>query len=241
MAPLLQMANVHKVFPGRSAVTAVKNLNISVQQGEFVAILGPSGCGKTTMLRLAAGLEFPTQGQVIFGGQPVQGPRRSRPLMFQEPRLFPWLTVEQNVAAAGPKEMARRVLGSMGLTEFAGSYPHELSGGMARRVALARALVGQPDILLLDEPLSNLDLPVRRGLQAELLRMWRQGLTCLLVTHELEEALVLASRILVLSPRPAKILWDGQIPLPYPRDRRSDAYLRTKQDIQKAMEGWSES
>ncbi len=239
MDPLLDIRNVHKVFPGRTPVTAIEHLNISVEKGDFAVILGPSGCGKTTILRLAAGLDFPTGGQVVFNGRPVQAPGRQRALMFQEPRLFPWLTVEQNVAAAGPKELARRSLGSMGLTEFAASYPHELSGGMARRVALARALVGQPDILLLDEPLSNLDLPVRRGLQSELLRMWQQGLSCVLVTHELEEALVLASRILILSPRPARVLWDGQIPLPYPRDRRSDRYLAIKQEIQQAMEGWS--
>lgn len=209
------------------------NVSIAIEPGEFVALLGPSGCGKSTLLRLAAGLETPTTGWVLEDGRPITGPDPDRILVFQDATLFPWRTVRDNVAigleARGLiRELEYRideVLKLVKLEGFADVYPHQLSGGMAQRAALARALVNDPKLLLLDEPFGKLDSLTRLRMQNELLELWRSaGFTALLVTHDVEEALLLADRVIVLSDRPASIVAEVRVDRPHPR-RRDDAGL----------------
>uniref|UniRef100_E6VFF3 ABC transporter related protein n=1 Tax=Rhodopseudomonas palustris (strain DX-1) TaxID=652103 RepID=E6VFF3_RHOPX len=209
------------------------HVTLSAAPGEFVALLGPSGCGKSTLLRLVAGLEPPRAGRLLEDGRVIAGPHPSRVVVFQDPTLFPWRTVWKNVAlgleAQGIiKSQRHRVdaaLALVGLSGFANAYPHQLSGGMAQRVSLARALVNDPDILVLDEPLGKLDSLTRLSMQTEIVSLWqRQGFTTLLVTHDVEEALFLAQRVVVFSERPAKLKADLAVEAPYPR-HRGDPYL----------------
>lgn len=206
----------------------LENVSFDVEPGSFVALLGPSGCGKSTLLRLITGLDHATEGQILVDGQPVGDPDPSRILVFQDPTLFPWRTVRDNVAlgleAQGIQKTHGHRVGEairmVGLDGFDKAYPHQLSGGMAQRVALARALVNRPNILLLDEPLGKLDSLTRLAMQAELVELWQQtGLTAVLVTHDVEEALYLAQRVLIFGPRPARIVADLDVGLPYPRHR----------------------
>jgi NitT/TauT family transport system ATP-binding protein len=209
------------------------NVSLSIAPGEFVALLGPSGSGKSTLLRLAAGLETPTTGRVEENGRPITAPNPDRILVFQDAMLFPWRTVRANIAigleARGLiREREHRiedVLKLVKLEGFADFYPHQLSGGMAQRAALARALVNDPKLLLLDEPLGKLDSLTRLRMQKELLDLWKSaGFTALLVTHDVEEALLLADRVVVLSDRPASIVAEIRVDQPHPR-RRDDATL----------------
>ncbi|KAA8559943.1 Aliphatic sulfonates import ATP-binding protein SsuB [Pseudomonas extremaustralis] len=211
----------------------LERVSLDVAPGEFVALLGPSGCGKSTLLRLVAGLEPADSGRLLADGEPITGPNPSRVVVFQDPTLYPWRRVWDNVAlgleAQGLlKSHGARVdeaLDKVGLSQFARAYPRQLSGGMAQRVALARALVNQPRLLILDEPLGKLDSLTRISLQKELIDLWqRQGYTALLVTHDVEEALLLANRVIVFSDRPAKIQAQLTIERPYPR-HRDDPYL----------------
>lgn len=211
-----------------SVLPVLDHVSLDVKPGEFIALLGPSGCGKSTLLRLVAGLEPPRSGALREDGKPIAGPHPSRVVVFQDPTLFPWLTVRDNVAL-GPraqgtlKEQWPRVdetLALVGLSKFANAYPHQLSGGMAQRVALARALVNDPSILILDEPLGKLDSLTRLTMQAELVALWqRKGFTAILVTHDVEEALFLATRVVIFSDRPASVKADFTVDLPYPRHR----------------------
>ncbi|WOH83854.1 ABC transporter ATP-binding protein [Bradyrhizobium sp. BEA-2-5] len=216
-----------------ATLPVLDNVNLAIEPGEFVALLGPSGCGKSTLLRLVAGLEKPRAGTLREDEVRISGPHPSRVVVFQDPTLFPWRTVWDNVAlgleAQGIlKSQRQRVddaLDLVGLSSFRNAYPHQLSGGMAQRVALARALVNDPKILILDEPLGKLDSLTRITMQAELVSLWqRKGFTTLLVTHDAEEALVLANRVIVLSDRPARIKADIAVARPYPR-HRGDPYL----------------
>jgi NitT/TauT family transport system ATP-binding protein/sulfonate transport system ATP-binding protein len=211
-----------------SELPVLEAVDFSVAPGDFVALLGPSGCGKSTLLRLIAGLEPPSSGAILAGGVPVARPDPSRNLVFQDPTLFPWATVWSNVAtgleARGVlREQRGRVDEALALVElaaFSNAYPHQLSGGMAQRASLARALVNDPPLLLLDEPLGKLDSLTRLTLQAELVRLWqRNGFTALLVTHDVEEALLLSSRVIVFSERPARIKAEFHFDKPYPRHR----------------------
>jgi NitT/TauT family transport system ATP-binding protein len=209
------------------------DVSLSVEPGEFVALLGPSGCGKSTLLRLIAGLDHPRLGSLREDELRIKGPHPSRVVVFQDPTLFPWRSVWNNVAlgleAQGIlKSQRHRVdaaLELVGLAAFRNAYPHQLSGGMAQRVALARALVNDPKVLVLDEPLGKLDSLTRITMQAEIAALWqRKGFTTLLVTHDAEEALFLANRVIVLSDRPARIKADIAVQRPYPR-HRGDPYL----------------
>ncbi len=209
------------------------DISLTVAPGEFVALLGPSGCGKSTLLRLVAGLEPATTGQVTQDETKITRPDPSRIVVFQDPTLYPWRKVWDNVAlglqARGLlKEQRHRVddaLALVGLTEFADAFPHQLSGGMAQRVALARALVNDPQLLVLDEPLGKLDSLTRLQMQSELVSLWqRNGFSALLVTHDVEEALFLANRVIIFSDRPARIRAEIKVDLPYPR-HRGDARL----------------
>jgi NitT/TauT family transport system ATP-binding protein len=211
-----------------AALPVLEDISFGIKPGEFVALLGPSGCGKSTLLRLVAGLEPPRLGQLREDGDPIAGPFPSRVVVFQDPTLFPWRTVWNNVAlgleAQGIlKSQRHRVdaaLDLVGLSAFRNAYPHQLSGGMAQRVALARALVNDPRILILDEPLGKLDSLTRITMQAEIAALWqRKGFTALLVTHDVEEALFLANRVIVFSDRPARVKADIPVDRPYPRHR----------------------
>jgi NitT/TauT family transport system ATP-binding protein len=216
------------------------DVSISAKPGEFVALVGPSGSGKSTLLRLLAGLDKPLFGQVFVNGSAVRGPDPDRALVFQDPTLLPWRTVRQNVAL-GPQargtlrdsaDAIDEVIEAVGLTEFAGAWPSQLSGGMAQRTALARALVGEPSLLLLDEPLGKLDALTRRILQGKLLELWaRNNPTAILVTHDVSEALLLADRVLVFSPRPARIREEVRVDLPRPRDEAAPEFVALRQRI----------
>jgi NitT/TauT family transport system ATP-binding protein len=206
----------------------LNHVSLHIEPGELVSLLGPSGCGKSTLLRLVAGLEAPALGTITADGAPITGPDPSRVVMFQDPTLYPWRTVRANVSLGlEARGLLRRqghrvdqALQLVGLTQFAGAYPHQLSGGMAQRVSLARALVNDPGLLLLDEPLGKLDSMTRMTMQQELVSLWqRTGFTSLLVTHDVEEALFMSNRVIVLSDRPATIKADIAVDLPFPRHR----------------------
>jgi NitT/TauT family transport system ATP-binding protein len=230
----LDIENVNHAFDiDGAALPVLQDVNLSIEPGEFVALLGPSGCGKSTLLRLVAGLEPPRTGTLREDEVRIRGPHPSRVVVFQDPTLFPWRTVWDNVAlgleAQGILKRHRQrvddALELVGLSAFRNAYPHQLSGGMAQRAALARALVNDPKILVLDEPLGKLDSLTRITMQAELVSLWqRKGFTALLVTHDVEEALFLANRVIVLSERPARIKADIAVQRPYPR-HRGDPYL----------------
>ncbi len=217
-----------KVYQTRSrAVPALEDVSFSVGEQEFVCIVGPSGCGKTTLLKLIAGLLRPTAGQVIFD-TPSADKRPRTALVFQEHGLFPWMTVLDNVAlglemqGVGRQERrhrARAFIGKAGLAPFADSYPHELSVGMRQRVGIARAFVADPQMLLMDEPFGSLDAQTRLVLQEELLKIWKDHRKLVIyVTHDIEEAVLLGDRVLVMTGRPGRIREEIPIPLPRPRD-----------------------
>jgi sulfonate transport system ATP-binding protein len=223
---MLRISAVSKRF---SAEPVLDRIDLEVGRGERVAIVGTSGCGKSTLLRIVGGLETASSGSVLLDGRAVDGPRRDVGLVFQEPRLMPWLSVAENVAfglADKPRRererLGRKALERVGLENFSEALPRELSGGMAQRVAIARALVTRPSVLLLDEPFSALDAFTRVKLQDHLLDLWRaEQPTMLFVTHDIEEALVLADRVVVLMGRPGRVQRDDLIELPRPR-RRAD-------------------
>jgi NitT/TauT family transport system ATP-binding protein len=230
----LDIEHVNHAFDIDGAVLPVlEDVTLAIEPGEFVALLGPSGCGKSTLLRLVAGLEKPRSGVLREDDIRIAGPHPSRVVVFQDPTLFPWRSVRDNVAlgleAQGIlKSQRHRVdagIDLVGLSAFRKAYPHQLSGGMAQRVALARALVNDPKVLILDEPLGKLDSLTRITMQAEIVSLWqRKGFTTLLVTHDAEEALFLANRVVVLSDRPARVKADIKVDRPYPR-HRGDPYL----------------
>jgi sulfonate transport system ATP-binding protein len=222
---MLSVTALSKRYP--NGTLALSGLRLEVAQGEILAVVGGSGCGKSTLLRLIAGLESPSEGSVTLDGTPVAAPRPEIGIVFQEPRLLPWLSVRDNVgfglrALREPERRARvdEALARVGLKDFAGCWPRELSGGMAQRAALARALVQHPRVLLLDEPFSALDALTRYDLQSHLLDLWAWTRpTMVLVTHDIEEALVLADRVVVLQPRPGRIQVEVSPRLARPRDR----------------------
>jgi NitT/TauT family transport system ATP-binding protein len=218
----------HAFGSAEHSLPVLDDVNLDVAPGEFIALLGPSGCGKSTLLRLVAGLETPTTGTIRQNDVPILGPDPSRIVVFQDPTLYPWRRVWDNVALGleargvlkSEKHRVDAALKKVGLENFARVFPLQLSGGMAQRVALARALVNDPQLMILDEPLGKLDSLTRLAMQSELLELWqRAGFSVLLVTHDVEEALFLAQRVIVFSPRPAKIVAELKVDLPYPRHR----------------------
>lgn len=227
-----------------TGVTALADVSLHVAPAEIVALVGASGCGKSTLLRIVAGLDAPTSGQVFVNDEPLQGPNAAVGVVFQEPRLMPWLSVRDNVRfglAHLPRaeQEARTVAGlaRVGLADFAEAMPRQLSGGMAQRVAIARALAARPRVLLLDEPFSALDPFTKMDLQEHLLRIWADDRpTLLLVTHDLEEALVLADRIVVLRGHPGRIHETVPVELPRPRQRTDAAFHAYKQRLLEALD-----
>jgi ABC-type nitrate/sulfonate/bicarbonate transport system ATPase subunit len=212
-------------------------LTLSVGAGELVSLVGPSGCGKSTLLRLVAGLDRPTAGELRMGAEPITRPGAERGLMFQDHNLFPWLTVRRNIqtglVARGVLRQLRHevedIMRLVGLEEFADAFPHQLSGGMAQRAALARALVNHPRVLLLDEPLGALDQFTRMRMQDELLRVWQaRGTTMLLVTHDIDEAIYMSDRIVLLTPRPGRIDRLIEVLLARPRHRSDPGFLELR-------------
>jgi NitT/TauT family transport system ATP-binding protein len=224
----------------KRALPVLEDIDFTAEPGEFVALLGPSGCGKSTLLRLVAGLEPQSEGRLLVDGREITGTDPSRTIMFQDPTLFPWRTVRGN-AQLGPEARgslavnAQRIeeaLTLVGLAGFAEAYPHQLSGGMAQRASLARALVNEPKVLMLDEPLGKLDSLTRLAMQRELVALWeRERFTALLVTHDVEEALLLADRVLVLSDRPARIRADIRVEQPRPRRRDHPGLVALREEI----------
>jgi NitT/TauT family transport system ATP-binding protein len=225
-SPLLQVEGVGKTYPG--GTEALRGATLSISAGEFVCLIGASGCGKSTLLRLVAGFEQPSTGQVLMAGHAVNGPGPDRGMVFQDYGLFPWLSVRGNIGF-GPRSrglprsevaaLAERFIGMIGLERFADAYPHQLSGGMKQRVAIARVLANDARLVLMDEPFGALDAMTRERLQEELLALWaRTGLTVVFVTHSIEEALVLADRVVVMSPGPGRIVGDHRVGLERPRD-----------------------
>jgi ABC-type nitrate/sulfonate/bicarbonate transport system ATPase subunit len=234
----LELRNVNKRFGG---LQVLQNINLKIEKGEFAAIVGPSGCGKSTILRMISGLEEPTTGEVLSNGVPITKPDPSRLLIFQEHALYPWRTVEKNVGfgmelAKIPekerKARIREVLDKVGLDGFQNYYPHQLSGGMRQRVSIARALVMNPEVLLLDEPYGALDAITRLSMQNELLRLWKgSGQTMLLITHDIDEAVYLADTIYVMSPRPGHIIDVLKADMPRPRNRNGNRFVELRQQI----------
>jgi NitT/TauT family transport system ATP-binding protein len=220
--------------PDGTETLAIESMNFSVSKGEFVAILGPSGCGKSSLLNLIAGLESPSSGTLLVDGRQIEGVDSSRFLISQQACLFPWLTIAQNVefgpkmhglSTAERKEAAHSMLEAVGLQEWAKSFPHQLSGGMKQRAAVARALVNQPEFLLMDEPFAALDYPARLGMQEFISKVHaRFTPTILFVTHMPDEAVALADRILILAKRPTQVIQDIAIPLPRPRSPLAESF-----------------
>ncbi|MDD2547012.1 MAG: ABC transporter ATP-binding protein [Burkholderiaceae bacterium] len=223
------------------ALPVLQDIHLTIEPGEFVSIVGSSGCGKSTLLRLIIGLEEGYQGEILLDGTRIKGTNLNRGIVFQEHRLFPWLTVEKNIALGllnsgltegQQRHTIREHIELVGLQGFETAYPHQLSGGMSQRVAIARALVNRPDILLLDEPFGALDAMTRAHLQQELHRIWeKEGITMILVTHDVEEAVYLGDKVVVMEPRPGRIRRIVPVPLAHPRDRAAYAFSVVKDSV----------
>ena len=240
----LRATDVTKGFPApeNAAVRtqALAGISLDVAAGELVSIIGPSGCGKSTFLRLVAGLETLDSGELLIGGSPITGPSAERGLVFQDPNLFPWLTVTGNIRAGlvargllhEKRHEVDEFMRLVGLEGFANAYPHHLSGGMAQRVALARALINHPTLLLMDEPLGALDSFTRMRMQDEVLRLWQlRRMTAVLVTHDIEEAIYMSDRIVIMTARPGRIDKVVPVTLDRPRQRNSPEFLRLRSEI----------
>jgi sulfonate transport system ATP-binding protein len=239
---MLNLERVGKTYP--NGVHALDAVTLGVAPGEIVAVIGGSGCGKSTLLRAISGLDTPTQGAVQLDGMKITTPHEKIGIIFQEPRLLPWLTVAGNIGfgiedrpKAERRERIAFALDRVGLLDKANVWPRELSGGQAQRVAIARALVPRPEVLLLDEPFSALDAFTRVDLQDHLLNLWAElKPTLVVVTHDVEEAIVLADRIVVMRPRPGRVSDAIEIDLPRPRDRQSAAFDFAKRRVLAALD-----
>jgi NitT/TauT family transport system ATP-binding protein len=242
----LTVRGVTKRFAvGDDEVEALAPVDLAIPKGEFVCMIGASGCGKSTLLRIIAGFEEPTTGEVSIDGKPVTGPGSDRGMVFQDYALFPWMTVRQNISF-GPRQRhlpredidkaTDEFVRMVGLERFADRYPNQLSGGMKQRVAIARVLANNANILLMDEPFGALDALTREQLQNELLQIWkRTGVTTIFVTHSVEEAVLLADRVLVMSAGPGRIDSDFRIELPRPRDVSSPEFNALRRDIARRL------
>ncbi len=239
----LKLDNVSKSFAkieNDEVTHALNEVDLTLHSGEFVSLVGPSGCGKSTILRLIAGLIVPTTGTVSVDGKPVTKPSPERGMVFQKPTLFPWLTVEKNIAFSlrmqgklkGNEDRVHRMLDVIGLDAFKNDYPDQLSGGMAQRVALVRSLINEPDILLLDEPLGALDAFTRMNMQDEILKIWyEKKQLAIMVTHDVDEAIYMGTRVLVMDANPGRIVEDIHIDQTYPRDRSSASFVEYRNRI----------
>ena len=241
----LEFNHVYKNFSradGEENTQALHDINFKITDGEFLSIVGPSGCGKSTIMRLIAGLIFPTEGTVTLNGEIISAPDPERGMVFQKPTLFPWLTVEENLNFSAKmkrhkltseyKAEAQRLLNLAGLSEFKKVFPHQLSGGMAQRLALIRTMINNPKVFLLDEPLGALDAFTRMNMQDEILKLWQRSKhMILMVTHDIDEALYLGTRVLVMAPRPGRVRADLKNDMPYPRKRTSNEFLQWRKTV----------
>lgn len=238
---VLTIENVNRLYDdGDHQVEALKDINLELKRGEFVSIIGASGCGKTTLLRLIAGLDKTAIGTISFNGEEVKEPNYKRGYIFQQHNLFPWLTVEQNVAAGlkarhvfrKNKDKIQKYIDLVGVNGFEKSYPHQLSGGMSQRVAIARALINEPELLVLDEPMGALDSFTRADIQDKLLEIRKEkNLTMLLVTHDVDEAIYMSDRIVIMTPRPGKISEIIDVNIPHPRNRGGAEFLAMRRNL----------
>ncbi len=233
LTPKVQIKAVEKIYEGRNGRTvALNGVNMDIYDNEFICVVGPSGCGKSTLLNIIAGLHEATSGEVLVDGKKVEGTGVERGVVFQQYALFPWLTVKDNVlfglklkkelSKQQREEIAMRYIKMVGLEKFVNAYPKELSGGMKQRVAIARAYAVNPSILLMDEPFGALDAQTRTQLQTELLKTWEEEQkTCFFITHDVEEAILLATKVVVMSARPGRIKEVIDIDIPYPRNQET--------------------
>jgi sulfonate transport system ATP-binding protein len=241
----LDIRGVGKQYASAHAAAGIlqvlENIDLVIPSGRFVSIVGASGCGKSTLLRLILGLDTDYEGVIQLDGRPISGTGRERGIVFQDHRLFPWLTVEQNIAtglrnadftATEKKRLVAEHIALVGLHGFEKSYPHQISGGMAQRVAIARGLVNRPRVLLLDEPFGALDALTRSRMQNELQRIWqKEKITMVLVTHDVDEAVFLSDQIVVMQPRPGRIRRTVAVDLPHPRNRSDPRFIRLRDDV----------
>ncbi|MFC0472649.1 ABC transporter ATP-binding protein [Halalkalibacter kiskunsagensis] len=236
---LLEIKQVDKTFQSsKGVVRALHNFHLQVRKGEFITLIGPSGCGKSTLLKIIAGLDIDYDGEVTLDGKRVRGPGIDKGFIFQEPRLFPWLNVESNIAAnlslrdRDVREKVKELIELVQLNGFEKAYPRELSGGMAQRVAIARALLRNPRVLLLDEPFGALDAFTRAHMQEVLLDIWQKNKTTMIfVTHDIDEAIFLGNRVVVLKPRPGEIKNVIRVDLPFPRKKASTSFQELRYKV----------
>jgi NitT/TauT family transport system ATP-binding protein len=256
LEPLVDVRSVSKTFKRKgassdSALKALEDVTLGIDLGEFTSIIGPSGCGKTTLLRLIAGLDHPDTGEVFVAGQRVERPAPDRAVVFQQPALLPWATVMENVSlglrvrGVGKEErtaQAGAILETVGLAGYENHIPRELSGGMQQRVALARVFVLNPSVLLMDEPFASLDEITRRRLHRQLLSLWdREPRTGVFITHNVEEAIILADSVMIMSPHPGRVSEIFEVPLPRPRRLEQEhlpEFLEAREYIWKRIEEW---
>ena len=242
MVGAIEISDVSKQITSTSGetVTALSQISLDIPSCSFLSLIGPSGCGKSTLLRLISGLIPRDSGTLTLDGAPITAPGADRGFMFQEHTLFPWLSVQENIAFglrargiyAAQKERVEQMIELVGLKGFKRSYPYQLSGGMCQRVSLARALVGRPKVLLLDEPLGALDAFTRMNMQDEIQRIWQEtGMTAIMVTHDVDEAVYLSDRVVVMTPRPGRITSIIDIQLARPRARSAEDFLNYRAEI----------
>ncbi len=236
----IEVKGLNKTFKRKKeAVHALEDINFSVEKGQLICVLGPSGCGKSTLMRAICGLDVDFEGFVTVDGKPVTGPDKNRGMVFQEHRLFPWLTVEQNVGFAlngvekeKKAKLVQEHIDLVGLTGFEKAYPRQLSGGMAQRGGIARALVNDPEVLLLDEPFGALDTFTKMAMQNELKQIQKKSnTTMIMVTHDIDEAVYLADKIIIMSPRPGRIVKVIDVDLAEPRDRNSYDFIDIRKEV----------
>jgi NitT/TauT family transport system ATP-binding protein len=242
----IQIKELEKIYgSSRNQVSALEKINLNIQNQEFICILGPSGCGKTTLLNILAGFEFPTKGFAEIFGKPILGPGPDRTMMFQDYALFPWLTISKNIeyglkqknlSKPERKKIVDHFIDLIDLKGFENNYPIQLSGGMRQRVALARAMAVDPAILLMDEPFAALDSFTRERMQDELVRIWQHNKKVIVfITHSIEESIKLADRIIIMSPRPGRIVEELAMDSPRPRDISSDECVRVARRIREIL------
>lgn len=246
----IEVKNIYKSFKknNKHDLNVLEDINLNINHGDFVCLLGPSGCGKTTLLRLIAGLDKPTSGEIIANGELVTGPSGDRTVIFQQYSLFPWLTVldnvmfglnQQNDNKEENREAAERYLQRVGLLEFKDAYPHELSGGMKQRVAIIRSLLTHAPILLMDEPFSALDMQNRRKLQEQLIGVWKRfDNTIVFVTHDVDEAAYLADKIVIMDREPGRVKEIMSVDIERPRNRSSPEMIQLQEEIAEKLGTW---
>ena len=239
----LKINHVKKEFAiENETIEVIKDINLEIKSGEFISIVGASGCGKSTLIRMIAGLEKATQGEILIGEDKITGPSVKTGMIFQESRLFPWLSVEKNIEFGIHKKIGKedkqkliqKYIDTVGLTGFEKALPSQLSGGMQQRVSIARTLINKPAVLLLDEPFGALDALTRINMQNEILDIWeKEKTTMILITHDIDEAIFLSDRILIMGKNPGEVKKEIKVPLARPRGRNSQDFIRIREEIYK--------